>query len=87
MTAFGWVLSQLLTDLTIDFIPAIEAKTEIRINKVVFLSVNRERGKPRLHVILKGSFWNCKDMHIIVLMMVTLVTAWFIKHFPSPVLN
>lgn len=50
-------------------------------------SVWAERARPCLHVILKDSFWNCKDINLTILTMVTLVIALCLKCHPSPVLQ
>lgn len=51
MAAFGWILGQLLADLTIDFIPATGIKKKNRVNEVVFFNMNRNRARSHLHVI------------------------------------
>lgn len=54
MAAFGWVLGQLLADLTIDFIPAIGIKKNVRLNEVVFFNIEPDPVCMRL--IVKSSF-------------------------------
>jgi len=56
VAAFGWVLGQLLADLTIDLIPVIVIKKITTVNEVVFFNMNRDRARPSLHVTHSSRF-------------------------------